>query len=49
MLTSFSPYVEAELAYRRERIIATFRRGERHHAGHVSRALPPWRIRHDGE
>ncbi|MDQ1428871.1 MAG: hypothetical protein QOK39_2347 [Acidimicrobiaceae bacterium] len=52
MLMSFEPFVDAEITYRRERVIADFphrdRRDRRDHRrlGRMLRGIPQWRSRH---
>jgi hypothetical protein len=49
MLTNHTSFVEAEIAYRRERITARLPHESRRQAGRISEQLPLGRRRHDGE
>ncbi len=52
MLTSFEPFVDAEITYRRERVIADFPHRDHRphrHIGRMLRGIPQWRSRHHGQ
>jgi hypothetical protein len=51
MLMSFEPFVDAEITYRRERVIADFPHRDhrpRRHIGRMLRGIPQWWSRHHG-